>query len=287
MCVSVRIIWACGHESDTSADHTCKRKQHCEWMVPEEFEVNHFCTSCLLKTTTYSGPLLSKFPEYDGSIPHSSVWNFTAVFFNRANKFRDLVLAAQIESRNNPDWMLLNGRDILNLEEIQDILIEGVKIYMCEAISRTGTASVPQDIQFLIYWIACIVEWNLGTDGRADALRLADRAEDELDGKFVKPYFATPVVLKEDESKECSICLEVMTQEQPVELPCGHIFGNECLYKHVYTGQEGDEVNCPLCRDKFDESTHEFPSFIRPTPPWCRELLRIDELKPWIPALNE
>jgi hypothetical protein len=239
-----------------------------------------------LKTTTYSEPTLSKLPEYDGFLPHSSVWNFTAVFFNRANRFRELVTAAQIESRNNSDWMLLNVWDFMEAEDLQSIINEGVKIYMCEAISRTGTASVPPDIQFLIYWIACIVEWNYGTEGYADALRLADRVEDELDGKFVKPYLATPVVLKEDESKECSICLEVMTQEQPVELPCGHIFGNECLYKHVYMGYEGEEGSCPLCRDKFDESTHEFPSFIRPTPPWCKELLRIDELRPCIPALN-
>ncbi|CAG9800773.1 unnamed protein product [Chironomus riparius] len=46
-------------------------------------------------------------------------------------------------------------------------------------------------------------------------------------------------------AKECPICLETLTEDQPNrKLLCNHIFHESCLFPWV----QGDIGNCPVCR---------------------------------------
>ena len=63
----------------------------------------------------------------------------------------------------------------------------------------------------------------------------------------------------EDESDECSICMEGFTTTDIVDgtvrelHACGHIFHEKCLKKWV-RGDVGKHRSCPLCREAVDVS---------------------------------
>jgi hypothetical protein len=89
------------------------------------------------------------------------------------------------------------------------------------ATIQSGTFHIAPEIRFLLYWQATMAEFQVGSEGHANAIRLTQSREKELDGKFVKPYLGTPVVLGEEEEKECPIYMEVMVKEDLIEVPCG------------------------------------------------------------------
>jgi hypothetical protein len=182
---------------------------------------------------------------------------FTEEWFSRAAKFRDLITEAQIEARVDGNWMYLSGEDFSFMTGIMFILHEGARLFILEQPSESGTFNILSDIRFLLHWQAAITEWNIGSEGYFNSNTLDERQLLELDGKFVKPYLATPVVLGKEEEVKCPICLDnILKEEDPMILPCGHIFGDQCLDRWV---RAGDEQGCPMCRDSWDEVTHQFP----------------------------
>lgn len=46
----------------------------------------------------------------------------------------------------------------------------------------------------------------------------------------------------------CPICMEVMTQRNVREMPCGHKFHKKCINKWKNEGNR----SCPMCREPFD-----------------------------------
>ena len=50
----------------------------------------------------------------------------------------------------------------------------------------------------------------------------------------------------------CSICMEPYLSgekpEMPLQLPCGHVFGKECLFQWMSQIGDATHTNCPMCR---------------------------------------
>ncbi|KAI4915592.1 hypothetical protein J4E90_004037 [Alternaria incomplexa] len=64
------------------------------------------------------------------------------------------------------------------------------------------------------------------------------------------------------EPLRCGICLDdYSTEHVPVQLPCGHIFGDHCIVKQVEAEMPNNN-RCPLCRQELfhQEDTHAYIS---------------------------
>ncbi|KAI4921374.1 hypothetical protein J4E85_008719 [Alternaria conjuncta] len=64
------------------------------------------------------------------------------------------------------------------------------------------------------------------------------------------------------EPLRCGICLDdYSTEHVPVQLPCGHIFGDHCIVKQVEAEMPNNN-RCPLCRQELfhQEDTHVYIS---------------------------
>jgi hypothetical protein len=80
----------------------------------------------------------------------------------------------------------------------------------------------------------------------------------EIAGQIHWPVLCMPVnVMHLPKGKrECGICFESYVskddedreEEEPVELPCEHVWGKRCIEKHFEAGS----VNCPLCQRNLD-----------------------------------
>ena len=59
------------------------------------------------------------------------------------------------------------------------------------------------------------------------------------------------------EDRTCQICQETYLHgdqfEQPVKLPCGHIFGKECINRWLSPDEIEPKSSCPMCRVSFFE----------------------------------
>lgn len=70
--------------------------------------------------------------------------------------------------------------------------------------------------------------------------------------KFVADLPILKLANLRDDQKTCHICLEPFTkkftQESPVLLPCGHIFGKDCVFKWLSSDGDRSPRSCPMCR---------------------------------------
>jgi hypothetical protein len=117
----------------------------------------------------------------------------TRELFSRAGRFRDLITDIQVECRGYQSWMYLNAEDFLAVDRLLLFLQAGTRLFIQEQLSKSGTFHIAPEIKFLLYWQATIAEFQVGSEVHANAIRLTQRREKELDGKFVNPYLATPV----------------------------------------------------------------------------------------------
>ena len=64
-----------------------------------------------------------------------------------------------------------------------------------------------------------------------------------------------PSINNDRENQLCSTEFPVETDvsnETPVKLQCGHVFGTECLYQWMTQRGNPNQVTCPLCRTVFE-----------------------------------
>ena len=59
-------------------------------------------------------------------------------------------------------------------------------------------------------------------------------------------------ISKNEES--CSICYREHQEEDAClyNLKCSHIFCSDCLYRHTFSHEQNNHLNCPLCRGKIE-----------------------------------
>ncbi|KAL8799141.1 MAG: hypothetical protein Q9182_006116 [Xanthomendoza sp. 2 TL-2023] len=68
--------------------------------------------------------------------------------------------------------------------------------------------------------------------------------------------FSTPSTKSTSKEDKCHICLQAFSEsgEDPVQLPCGHIFGKHCI-NDWRTGKI--KPGCPLCRRRYTTTLEE------------------------------
>lgn len=70
--------------------------------------------------------------------------------------------------------------------------------------------------------------------------------------KFVSDLPILDTASLRDEQKTCHICMESFTsefvQDLPILLPCGHIFGKNCVVKWLTSDGDKSPRSCPMCR---------------------------------------
>lgn len=89
-----------------------------------------------------------------------------------------------------------------------------------------------------------------------------------------RPLLLKSVDISKVSDKECSICRDTMTEgyttENPVQTPCRHIFGYDCIYEWVV---KHNNKTCPLCRKRFSTRSHKFPNEEKDSPEWLSILM--------------
>ena len=74
--------------------------------------------------------------------------------------------------------------------------------------------------------------------------------------RFISALPTPKIADLEEGQKICHICMEPFTQsftkellqEVPVLLPCGHVFGKNCMSKWLTSAGKKSPRNCPMCR---------------------------------------
>lgn len=96
---------------------------------------------------------------------------------------------------------------------------------------------------------------------------------------FKEQLAQAPSVNNNRENQPCSTELPTKTAgstETPVKLPCGHIFGTECIYQWMTQCGGQDQLTCPLCRTAF-ECTNPLETstecYVEVIPVLCPEIL--------------
>lgn len=68
---------------------------------------------------------------------------------------------------------------------------------------------------------------------------------------FTDQMAQAPLTNNNGENQPCSTELSAGTAdstETPVRLPCGHVFGTECIYQWITNCRDQNPPRCPLCR---------------------------------------
>jgi hypothetical protein len=100
----------------------------------------------------------------------------------------------------------------------------------------------------------------------------------EIPGQVHWPVLCTPINVMHlpKDKRECDICLESYVskddedreEEEPVELPCEHVWGKRCIEKHFEAGS----VSCPLCQRNLDPDQYLIDSEPIGTPWWMKHI---------------
>ena len=86
-------------------------------------------------------------------------------------------------------------------------------------------------------------EQDFGDMPEEELIKLIDKIAEDVVNRVIE--FA-------QESEECSICLDVVTNGRIIP-NCGHVFCWECLGSHMVT--QGQASTCPGCRGSIDATT--------------------------------
>ena len=88
---------------------------------------------------------------------------------------------------------------------------------------------------------------------------LDDTAEVPPAVKFLKDLISLELDDLDQEDQKCGICMEPYLTgddwEMPLALPCGHVFGNNCLHNWLSEFSNKQHDNCPVCRKQHIEET--------------------------------
>ncbi|PMD28006.1 hypothetical protein NA56DRAFT_697034 [Hyaloscypha hepaticicola] len=100
----------------------------------------------------------------------------------------------------------------------------------------------------------------------------------EISGQVHWPVLCTPINVMHlpKDKRECGICFESYVskddedreEEEPVELPCEHVWGKRCIEKHFEAGS----VSCPLCQRNLDPDQYLIDSEPIGTPWWMKHI---------------
>jgi hypothetical protein len=100
----------------------------------------------------------------------------------------------------------------------------------------------------------------------------------EIPGKVHWPVLCMPINVMHlpKDKRECGICLESYVskddedreEEEPVELPCEHVWGQRCIEKHFEAGS----LSCPLCQRDLDPHQYLIDSEPIGTPWWMKHI---------------
>lgn len=100
----------------------------------------------------------------------------------------------------------------------------------------------------------------------------------EIPGQAHWPVLCTPINVMHlpKDKRECGICFESYVskddedreEEEPVELPCEHVWGKRCIEKHFEAGS----VSCPLCQRKLDSNQYLIDSEPIGTSWWMKHI---------------
>jgi hypothetical protein len=100
----------------------------------------------------------------------------------------------------------------------------------------------------------------------------------EIPGQVHWPVLCTPINVMHlpKDKRECGICFESYVskddedreEEEPVELPCEHVWGKRCIEKHFEAGS----VSCPLCQRNLDPDQYLIDSEPIGTPWWMKHI---------------
>ena len=100
----------------------------------------------------------------------------------------------------------------------------------------------------------------------------------EIQGQVHWPVLCMPINVMHlpKDKRECGICWESYVskddedreEEEPVELPCEHVWGKRCIEKHFEAGS----ISCPLCQRKLDPNQYLIDSEPVGTPWWMKHI---------------
>lgn len=269
MCREYDICFLCGHVTHDA--RLCARSVNCTNVSENIFvPIQLYCSICISEPTfpTWKQQLFIPRPEVDRLVAAQDIWS----------RLKRLYLGPPITDsiRNSNDAGRLDDpvpeEDLVQLRHWLQLLIESRSMPQTWHHPPAGSTDQWDKIVFIK-----LLETIVTSEIKAKEASFAFVADEGND----KQNLLTKVEMEDldDDRKECLICTisyghspqANQEAEIPVQLPCGHVFGEAC----IAAAFEQLAWTCPYCRAPYDADKfvlNRFPKKIES--PWWMEWLK-------------